>query len=613
MSINKDILAQKNTLKEEYQKLADQYNEAAKQSAAFATRFAMMRLVYFFAAIGLIIFIFSKSVLWAVVVGLVLLLAFGFMIRYHLQIQAKTNFLKSLEQVNNIELSIINRKMDGLEDGNKFLDPLHPYALDLDLFGPYSFFHFFNRGKTALGQKAFADYLLVPANTETILKRQASIKELSRNSEWRQEYLALGLQQKNNDEDLKLLTTWLNSENYVKPVSWIPIVFYITPLIFIAGIYLCMFSGILPLPAILVFWLVPMLILRKFVIRINETHRQTSKAGDVLKSYGNLMKSIEDEKFQSGHLIHLQKFLKKEEIPASGIVKKLGYIISQLEVRNNAFAIMLNVIGLWDLYWVYRLEIWKSNFKSDVQPWFDAFGEFEALVSFGGLQYNQMHWVFPSILEQGTFDSKELKHPLIEQDVVIGNDVKIPASAHLKLLTGSNMAGKSTFLRTVGLNIVMGLAGLPVAADDMQLPQLDVFTSMRTQDALHESTSSFYAELKRLKMILEAVEKHNTTGSGKQPFFLLDEILKGTNSVDRHTGSKALIEQLISEKAAGIIATHDLDLGQLEEKSGGAIENLCIEVDVEDGKLVFDYKLKKGVSKSFNATQLMREMGIKNL
>jgi len=175
------------------------------------------------------------------------------------------------------------------------------------------------------------------------------------------------------------------------------------------------------------------------------------------------------------------------------------------------------------------------------------------------------------------------------------------------------MSGKSTFLRTVGLNIVLALMGAPVFAKRMQLPILGVYTSMRTQDALHESTSSFYAELKRLKMIIEAVENHNKTGEGNQPFFLLDEILKGTNSKDRHAGSRALIEQLISEKAAGIIATHDLELGVLEADANGAIENLCIEVQVEGDELIFDYTVRKGVSQIMNATQLMRKMGIKSL
>jgi DNA mismatch repair ATPase MutS len=201
--------------------------------------------------------------------------------------------------------------------------------------------------------------------------------------------------------------------------------------------------------------------------------------------------------------------------------------------------------------------------------------------------------------------AQQLGHPLIHRDQRIANEVVLPTQGHIKLLTGSNMAGKSTFLRTVGLNIVLAMTGAPVCAREMQVPLLKVYTSMRTQDALHESTSSFYAELKRLKVIIEAVEADDKV------FFLLDEILKGTNSRDRHTGSKALIKQLIQQGGAGIIATHDLELGSLEAQYNGTIENWCMEVAIDKDQLYFDYLLKKGVSKSFNATVLMRNMGIK--
>ncbi|MEL7120652.1 MAG: DNA mismatch repair protein MutS, partial [Bacteroidota bacterium] len=182
-------------------------------------------------------------------------------------------------------------------------------------------------------------------------------------------------------------------------------------------------------------------------------------------------------------------------------------------------------------------------------------------------------------------------------------------SNHWKLITGSNMGGKSTFLRTLGLNVIQAMAGLPVCAKKMSLPILQVYTSMRTQDSLHENTSSFFAELKRLRTIIEAVEEHETDKPGI--LFLLDEILKGTNSMDRHTGGKALILQMIKAGGAGLVATHDLELGILESEHPDAIENWCFEVAIDEGKLDFDYKLKRGVSKSFNATILMREMGIK--
>jgi DNA mismatch repair ATPase MutS len=220
--------------------------------------------------------------------------------------------------------------------------------------------------------------------------------------------------------------------------------------------------------------------------------------------------------------------------------------------------------------------------------------------------------VLPEWNDRAELAVKNMGHPLLNRDVRVGNDLSLPTRGHIKLITGSNMAGKSTFLRTIGLNLVMAQAGAPVCAESMTFPTLQVYTSMRTQDALHESTSSFFAELKRLKVIIEAVDAANQVGHDQLPvFFLLDEILKGTNSVDRHTGSAALIRQLIRQRGGGLIATHDLELGRLEAEANGAIENLRIEVEIRDGQLDFDYKLKKGVSESFNATLLMKRMGIR--
>lgn len=244
--------------------------------------------------------------------------------------------------------------------------------------------------------------------------------------------------------------------------------------------------------------------------------------------------------------------------------------------------------------------------QAKLPEWFEILQEFDAMVTLGTLHYNHEDWTIPNIdLAFTGLEGIELGHPLIDAKKRVPNDLIVPNSGHIKLITGSNMAGKSTYLRTVGLNIVLAMTGSPVCAKSLRLPILTVNTSMRTQDVLHESTSSFYAELKRLKTIIDSVE------NGEKVFFLLDEILKGTNSHDRHTGSRALIEQLIKSKGMGLIATHDLELGVLEAEANGTIENLCIEVMVEKDRLTFDYTIKKGVSKSFNATYLMRNMGIK--
>jgi DNA mismatch repair ATPase MutS len=314
---------------------------------------------------------------------------------------------------------------------------------------------------------------------------------------------------------------------------------------------------------------------------------------------------IESGHFESTKLKQLQATLKGASQPASIAIRRLGYIISQLNVRYNFFAIFLNLYALWDLQWVYRLEQWKIEYRDTLARWFHTLAEFEALGSLATTLSNNPDWTFPVIRKESELIGHALGHPLIHIDKRKCNDLQMPTSGHIKLITGSNMAGKSTLLRTVGLNIVLAMAGAPVCARFLVLPALRVYTSMRTQDALHESTSSFYAELKRLKFIIEAVERREPV------FFLLDEILKGTNSHDRHSGSKALILQLIRNGGGGLIATHDLELGGLEAQYPEAIENLCMEVAIRDDKLFFDYTLKKGVSQSFNATLLMKNMGIK--
>ena len=298
------------------------------------------------------------------------------------------------------------------------------------------------------------------------------------------------------------------------------------------------------------------------------------------------------------------------DVSASQAIHKLAYRVSQLDVRYNAFVFLLEFSIVWDLQQAYRMDKWKLRHRDRLPQWFEALAELEALVSFGNLTMNQPQWIFPTLQEERQLHAEALGHPLLPNDKRVTNDISMPTAGHMHLLTGSNMAGKSTWLRTVGINIVLALAGAPVCARVFRLPQLQVYTSMRTQDALHESTSSFYAELKRLKFIIEAVEDPSKT-AGRPVFFLLDEILKGTNSRDRHTGSKALIRQLIASKGAGIIATHDLELGELEAEANNQIENWAIEVDIKDGQLFFDYKLKRGVSQSFNATLLMQQMGIK--
>jgi len=590
-------------LKQLYSDRAALFDKNAKTLKDKYIRFSVVRLLLFVAAIGVIIFLFTVSPIAAVIFIVIFLLAFAKFVKWHLDIQSQQQHNQHLNKINRNEIAALENDYSNFADGVTFQDVNHPYSIDLDIFGPYSFFQYCNRTATAVGRACLANYLSKPTDKSEILLRQDAILELKEKLDWRQNFMATGMSAEDEMEHVDLLKNWLKDEPFVSNNGLYKIAILLMPFWVISGIV----ATVLWIPWQLgILWLlVPAYFLKTTLEKVNETHLRTTHAEKMLAVYGRLIGHIETESFQATKLQSLKSTFKKDDKVASTSIRKLSYIISQLNLRYNAFAIIINLFMLWDLRWIKRLELWKAELKDKLPDWFESLQEFEALSSLATANYNNPEWTMPIIQDDEKFVGTELGHPLIMAKTRICNDLQMPTEGHLKLVTGSNMAGKSTFLRTVGLNIVLAMAGSAVCAKRLELPILQVHTSMRTQDALHESTSSFYAELKRLKTIIEAVE------SEKNIYFLLDEILKGTNSNDRHTGSKALIKQFIESRGAGIIATHDLELGQLEAQYNGAVENLCMEVQVEHDELIFNYKLEKGVSQSFNATHLMRNMGIK--
>lgn len=587
------------------------YQDRKSQFAATATaleqkynRFSIIRLLSFIVGIAVIILAFSYSALVGCAVLFVLLLAFAKFIFWHQQILKEKQHYEALTAINQAEIDIANGEYSTFPNGKQYLDLSHPYAIDLDIFGDYSIFQYFNRTATNIGQKTFANYLLAPAEKSEILARQEAGKDLKNRLEWRQNFQAIGHNSEENEDDIRRLLNWLNEPTIILENKVLRAVKIILPIVFVASIITIFFG--FPYQIAVAVFILNLFVQSRKLKQINDTHEKTSKAGDILNNYARLIEHIENEGFNSKKLKDLKQRLFISDRSASKSLKRLAFIIHQLNARFNIFAILLNGAVFWDWHWIIQLEKWKAEMQTKLPEWFDILQEFDAMITLGTWQYNHDNWTMPTIDEAFTgLEGIELGHPLIHKDKRVPNDLIVPNSGHIKLITGSNMAGKSTYLRTVGLNVVFAMMGSPVCAKSLRLPILTVNTSMRTQDVLHESTSSFYAELKRLKTIIDSVE------NGEKVFFLLDEILKGTNSRDRHTGSRALIEQLIKSKGMGLIATHDLELGVLEAESNGTIENLCIEVEVEKDRLVFDYTIKKGVSKSFNATYLMRNMGIR--
>ena len=597
-------------ISEQYQQRQLKFAHQAQLLRKKYDRFSIVRVAVFFVSVA--IGILLGSVHWLALTLFIFLFLFGFyrLMLWHTQMLTEAKHFERLSEINKEENNSLQHDYAIFPSGGDYLNVDHPNALDLDLFGDYSFFQYCCRATTVIGRDRLAGYLSKPAPVHEIKNRQEAIAELKPMLEWRQHFRAYGNEVKDDPRHLKMLNDWLRDEDMVRGNKWLKAAYIFAPVWFFICILIWVFY--VPWQVFLILWLIPPgIILGKTKERIDRIHLRTTYADDMLSRYARLLNYIEGQGFNAKKLIELKKPLLLNGQPASKYIQRLSYIISQLNVRYNFFAIFLNLIVLWDLRWVNHLENWKNKQRNNLPIWFEALCEFETLSSFANLWFNNHDWVLPKIDECSDLNTIKLGHPLINKNDRICNDLSMPVHGHIKLITGSNMAGKSTFLRTVGINIVLAQTGSPVCADKLELPPLQVYSSMRTVDALHESTSSFYAELKRLKIIIEAVKKAGKKESGHLPvFFLLDEILKGTNSVDRHTGSEALIQQLINLKGGGLIATHDLELGKMEADSDGAIENLCMEVEVKNGELDFDYKLKNGVSKSFNATLLMRRMGI---
>ncbi|MDH3649604.1 MAG: hypothetical protein OEQ53_07965, partial [Saprospiraceae bacterium] len=394
--------------------------------------------------------------------------------------------------------------------------------------------------------------------------------------------------------------TWLRSSTYLidnpmrRTMRWI--VLFITLPACLALIYFGLINiGWVPL-------LLPGYFLWKSKEPIDQIHRQTEHASQTLAIYARLFNHLEAQNWEAQSLKSMARRWVDYKNRPSKWISNLSFAIAQLNVRSNFFAIFFNLFGLWDFHWVYRLEKIKVKIQDELDDWFDILATTEALCSLANLSFNNPEWAIPA-LSQIHLNATELGHPLISPDRRVCNDLAISQRSDLKLITGSNMAGKSTFLRTVGVNLVLAGAGGPVCASSFEWKPVGIFTSMRTVDALNENASTFYAELSRLKTMLDMVKEQDC-------LVLLDEILKGTNSGDRHKGSEALIKQLIGWQAIGLIATHDLALTHLEKQFPCRIENWYFDVSIRDDELVFDYQVKRGICQSFNATLLMRKMGI---
>ncbi len=558
------------------------------------------------AATGFLIWLLSSSgILLAATIFCIGLAVFLFAVRKDLANKEAIQHHERLIKINKQELLYLQHNYTHQKDGIEFYKDEHPYAGDLDLFGRASLYQFINRTNSQQGNQRLADWLSAPANAATIQARQSAVQELVQQTNWRQQLQAYGSSAIITIATQQKMEAWLQEGNqFVHKKIW-HVLRYAVPLLALTVLALFLFDVIsyqFFLRALLGFTIIAFSITRIIV----PLYRKLNKITAEMESLSNSIACIERAEFNDPLLLSLQQQLYTGHQNASKQIFQLKTIFNRFDYRLNPVVFVpLNIFLLWDLQQVLQLEAWKQKNNQQINHWFNALAELEALCSVGTLAFNHPNWSFPILkTDEPTFIAKQLGHPLIEEQKSVLNDFSATGREQINLITGSNMAGKSTFLRSIGVNMVLAGMGAPVCASQLTVSPLKVMSSMRIKDNLEESTSTFYAELKKLKQIIDAVNNNEPV------FILLDEILRGTNSNDRHTGSKALIQQLLRHKATGVLATHDLELAQLEAVYPNNIHNYHFDVQVNAEELFFDYKLKTGVCQSMNASILMKKIGI---
>jgi MutS domain V/MutS domain III len=544
------------------------------------------------------------NVVLAFTVFILLLIAFFIFLSRDLKNNSDIKNTEILIKINEQEILVLKHQYTHLPDGLQYKPAKHNYANDLDIFGKASLYQYINRTTAEQAGQLLSKWLLAPATNEIIIARQEAVKELNQKTEWRQQLQAIGTEKRITIETERKISIWLKEENKFSGSFW-KAVRVLYPVITLSLLFLFIIE-IIP-TSVFTFLFILFLVLSSSVSKmIMPAYNQLSKITGEVETLSDSILHIEKEKFNSSLLQHLQQSFQHNSLKASGIIRQLKSILDRFDYRLNIVVfIPLNAFLLWDLQQVLLLERWKVINKQQVKNWYEGLASFESLSTLGNLSFNHPNWCCPILAaDKGVFTTKEMGHPLIPTDKIVNNTFSTDGIGKINLVTGSNMAGKSTFLRSIGINTVLAMAGSPVCAEQLTLHPTRIISTMRVNDNLEESTSTFYAELKKLKTIIEAVN------NGENVFLLLDEILRGTNSLDRHTGSEALLKQLIKHNAVGLLATHDLELAKLINQYPSNITNYHFDVQVNNEELYFDYKLKRGICQSMNASLLMKKIGI---
>jgi len=553
----------------------------------------ILPLIYFYAT--------TANSIW-LILSFIMIAAFIALVTWHQNLFEKKVFLENIKVLNEEEINALQQKFEHFPSGQEFVKPSHNYAYDLDIFGDNSIFQYLNRTCTASGKIRLSQILSTPLKDKNeILERQNMLQELDKKIDFRQEFQATGMSVSEDPKENQQLFKWFQEPPQFLNKGYLNILRFLLPAILFICIILAFFNTRFGSIAILLS-IFNLIFVGLFTGKINLIHSRISTKNGVLNKYLQLLKIIQKEKFQHPQLAQMQS-TGQESMDA---IQQFSKIVNRFDQRLNLLVgILLNMLILNDIQSVIAIERWKAKHQTNIEQWLSVIFEIDALNSLANFSFCHPHFIYPEInndLKQ--IDAYGIGHPLIPPDICILNNLSLGDKEKMIILTGANMSGKSTFLRTLGINTVLALIGAPVYAEKFSTPILEIMTSMRLTDSLKERASYFYAELKRLQSIVRSLE------SGTQLFIILDEILKGTNSEDKLSGSIALIKRFTNYNCLGIIATHDLELGKLEGQYPNKISNHCFESIIEEKKLSFDYTLKAGIAQNKNATFLMETMEI---
>ncbi|KGE15108.1 MutS-related protein [Sphingobacterium deserti] len=594
-----------------YQKYQDHIQQSGEEIQQLNKRINQNSFARLFVILGggaLLFYSFQlNNILLVLMLTIGIILIFVFLINRQAKLERQRDDKLAFLKINENEIQLKDTRQGIYDNGQTFENNQHPYTADLDVFGPYSLFAMLNRAATALGKSTLASWLMAAGSRPSIESRQQAVAELENDLEWSQHFqskLVFNLSQK--IEVKAFLGRYFQDSGLSFGTPLLKIYVTLVPFIMLALTTISIFVYPLwtylgGLAIIHLLWTLAM------AGKVSLFSSKIDKVGQVLAAYADGLALIEGKAFNTSLTQMLQSKLRMNDTQLSNAFKQLAQLINNLDARNNMLVgSLLNMVFLWDFKYVMKIVHWKSQYEANILLAFDVIAEFEALNSLAILKRNHPEWTLPQILDHKdnvSLATTHIAHPLISVKTSVVNDYT-NENHSIALITGSNMAGKSTFLRTIGINAVLAYAGAVCCAKSFRLPIYHLISYMRIKDSLNESTSTFKAELDRMRFILQTVEKD------KQSFFLIDEMLRGTNSVDKYLGSRAIIRKLIAMEGQGMVATHDLQLASLEEEYSGKVQNYHFDIQVVEGEMLFDYKLKNGRCTIFNASMLLKGIGI---